>query len=1054
MANANKALHTAVASDDARAIEAALAAGADVEHSRAGVTPLAYACMKGKTAAVRTLLASGANVHARSTALHAPGATPLLLAAMGGHAHAMRAVLDAGASMSDACDDGVNLLHALASLEDGIVSAATVAAVAEVVKVAAAAAPGAAGQLLHEADVAGDTPLHVAATQAGADVVKLLLQLDKAAAEADPAAYGNSALWVVSGAAAGSQLPLHAAMARPREYAATAPRIVDALLVAIPSAQRARMLAATDAAGATPMHVGARSGPEGVLRVACERVPGASLPALFATRDADGRAPIHVAAHSCQPVQLGELVAAGADVWQLDASGRLPLHLVAASEAGSDDAAAACVRTLLAAADRGATELRSVGTMLALRFDGKTALHMAAGTATGSPQVVLELLERGARATATCTSRAWMPLHYVAAVKADRLPEGDDKPMADKMRGEVAAVLLQRASAADRHAMLTAQVVAQAQSVESAAKMPVKCLLTALRMAAATGNVGTARAVLAATKAAMAAGDAPPAVAGGKYGAASTNVPAAGLSTSAPPLALDHMALHNCRTAAAFSAMVAAGLRPALARAASGKTPLHHFAGAGLVIDDARRRDLIAAAVAAGISPNAVDAAGNTPVHDAAEAGDADAIVQLRRAGGNAAAVNAAGMTPLMASASAVAAARATMAHKPDAAAALVSALLPEAVADSSAVGAPGAAARAYVNAVDAAGLTALSHAAASLNKATLSAQAPDGKAQAQSPNAAGGSTGAAGGAAPGSASKAAPAASSEAASLRVAYFVQLITTLLDAGATPRGQRYSHAQRVHAPTLHAAVRARQWELTRRLLGAGADPLEEDSDGKLALRVLLEGLPQLGGEAGPVFAALIPTQPALVNATASPGALLDVPTYVSLAVEARSAPWVCALLAAGADPSVKSERPGASLETDLGQVLAGKLGAPAPTPYERVAAAAYAAAAAGGGVSDGGATAMLCAMVEAGHGRGVKQQYGDGSLQPRDIMAAALLDGHIGLATALACSGYPCTASWALTELTAGHAAKLKRALTWGRRRQLMLFAAANGVTDAAGDEEK
>jgi ankyrin repeat protein len=72
------------------------AAGADVHYTKSGTgeTALYYACLQGRLAAVKALIASNAR---HSDALFDNQETPLHCAAMGGHAQVVTELLKAGA---------------------------------------------------------------------------------------------------------------------------------------------------------------------------------------------------------------------------------------------------------------------------------------------------------------------------------------------------------------------------------------------------------------------------------------------------------------------------------------------------------------------------------------------------------------------------------------------------------------------------------------------------------------------------------------------------------------------------------------------------------------------------------------------------------------------------------------------------------------------------------------------------------------------------------------------------------------------------------------------
>jgi ankyrin repeat protein len=90
-------LHWAVYQDDAAAIRSLIAGGANVKATtRVGaITPLSLACTNGDPTVIELLLKAGADVNAAT----ADGATPLMLAAASGNADAVRVLLDQGANV-------------------------------------------------------------------------------------------------------------------------------------------------------------------------------------------------------------------------------------------------------------------------------------------------------------------------------------------------------------------------------------------------------------------------------------------------------------------------------------------------------------------------------------------------------------------------------------------------------------------------------------------------------------------------------------------------------------------------------------------------------------------------------------------------------------------------------------------------------------------------------------------------------------------------------------------------------------------------------------------
>ncbi len=101
------------------------AAGADVHYTKSGTgeTALYYACLQGRLAAVKALIASNAR---HSDALFDNQETPLHCAAMGGHAQVVTELLKAGAKHDATKSDGATPLCAqpYASMDHNPVAAA------------------------------------------------------------------------------------------------------------------------------------------------------------------------------------------------------------------------------------------------------------------------------------------------------------------------------------------------------------------------------------------------------------------------------------------------------------------------------------------------------------------------------------------------------------------------------------------------------------------------------------------------------------------------------------------------------------------------------------------------------------------------------------------------------------------------------------------------------------------------------------------------------------------------------------------------------------------
>jgi ankyrin repeat protein len=107
----DEALAWAARSDRVDALDVLVERGANLEADVYRGTPLTWAAAMGRTAAVRRLIALGADPNGRSTfggPSHGEGVTPLHLAAGDGHLEVIVALLDAGAdpTLRDALYDG------------------------------------------------------------------------------------------------------------------------------------------------------------------------------------------------------------------------------------------------------------------------------------------------------------------------------------------------------------------------------------------------------------------------------------------------------------------------------------------------------------------------------------------------------------------------------------------------------------------------------------------------------------------------------------------------------------------------------------------------------------------------------------------------------------------------------------------------------------------------------------------------------------------------------------------------------------------------------------
>jgi ankyrin repeat protein len=163
---------------------ALLEAGADANSAGAGYTALHVAATRGDVTMVRTLLAHNASINARqqkgsptkrirtghSLDWAMTGATPYLLAVRGGNAEVMRLLAASGADTSLPLADGRTALMVLAGrgTENGPV--VSEAQAIEILKLAVQL-----GTKINQADVNGDTALHVAATRRRDELVQALV---------------------------------------------------------------------------------------------------------------------------------------------------------------------------------------------------------------------------------------------------------------------------------------------------------------------------------------------------------------------------------------------------------------------------------------------------------------------------------------------------------------------------------------------------------------------------------------------------------------------------------------------------------------------------------------------------------------------------------------------------------------------------------------------------------------------------------------------------------------------------------------------------------------
>ena len=132
-----------------------LTSGGPVRDANAQTTPLHEAAMSGDAAAIRTLLAGGADVNMRAK----DGVTPLHAAAASGHFFTIEALLADGADVNAQDDDGSTPLHQAVMF-------------GEMASIQALLADGAD---VNAKDDKGSTPLHVAAASGDVTAIRALL---------------------------------------------------------------------------------------------------------------------------------------------------------------------------------------------------------------------------------------------------------------------------------------------------------------------------------------------------------------------------------------------------------------------------------------------------------------------------------------------------------------------------------------------------------------------------------------------------------------------------------------------------------------------------------------------------------------------------------------------------------------------------------------------------------------------------------------------------------------------------------------------------------------
>lgn len=307
-----------------------------------GITPLHLAAWYGDATALQDALAShptalNDGMPAKNLCAAGAGDRPLHLAAASGDAQCVRLLLDAGALAYQANDAGVTPLHRAASE-------------------AAAQLLLDAGAPIHHADFRGRTPLHWAATdkdrrtvalllRRGADVNAVDLHGRTPLHDAAQAGYVEAVQALLEGGAEVNRSALSGGTALHMATTAGEQQVV-ALLLGHGASGNAR-----DELGATPLHLAARHGLDRIielllnggahpaavnlagstaLHLACRHGrEAAALSLIRATSDVNvanhvGMTPLHEAAFAGDPAIIQKLVERGADPDQRNTRGQTP----------------------------------------------------------------------------------------------------------------------------------------------------------------------------------------------------------------------------------------------------------------------------------------------------------------------------------------------------------------------------------------------------------------------------------------------------------------------------------------------------------------------------------------------------------------------------------------------------------------------------------------------------------------------------------------------------------------------------------------------------------
>ncbi len=370
-------LHRAAEEGDIEQVQSLLASGADVNARTTGDwTPLHFAVGKGHGEIVALLLHHGAALNARDTG----GNTPLDVAIWSEHPDLAERLIAEGAEVKTENDLGETPLHEAADAGyDDIVELLITR-----------------GADVKAANAWNGTPLNCAASGGHLQVARLLVE-----AGAD-----------VHTTCIDHKTPLHYAVESGHADVAE-------FLVA-----KGASLEERDDAGDTPLHVAASRGWEEVAELLVTK--GAAIESLTS----DDQTALHLAAKEGRSDVVKVLVAHGANVKARDRAGSTPLHLAAASGEGmSIECLIAAGGDVNAQANNGRTPLYAAvlrghgeGTYLLLSHgadpnaaisSGLTPLHCAARK--GLVQLAELLLAHGADVDAT-TNAGYTPLH--SAVRA------------------------------------------------------------------------------------------------------------------------------------------------------------------------------------------------------------------------------------------------------------------------------------------------------------------------------------------------------------------------------------------------------------------------------------------------------------------------------------------------------------------------------------------------------------------------------------------------------------------------------------------------------------